>query len=100
MAPLRLGTLPVISSRVTNICMLTVSSGVASTILRTDGLLLLYAKPRSIWFTWKKSLALLCSKIGTFSRKPLIISKSANFSVVIAKCVGPVYNGVLSKAFL
>ena len=99
-APLRLGALPVISNIVIKICMLTVTNGVASIILRTDGELLLYAKLRSIWLTWNISLALFSSKIGTLSFRFLNMSKSASLSVAMASLVGPGTKGVLSYALL
>ena len=99
-ASLKLGFLPVNSSSVVSICKLTVTSGVASTTFRTAGLLLLYAKLRSIWLTWKKSLALFSSKIGTLSFCWYNMSKSASLSVAMALLVGPGTNGVLSYAFL
>jgi hypothetical protein len=79
--------------------MLTVTNGVASIILRTGGVLLLYGKLRSIWLTWNISLALFSSKMGIFGRF-LIMSKSASRSVVMASFVGPGTTGQPSYAFL
>jgi hypothetical protein len=80
--------------------MLTVTNGVASIILRTEGVLLLYAKLRSIWLTWNVSLALFSSKMGTFGRRFFIMSKSASRSVAMASFVGPGTKGQPSYALL